>query len=245
MIRGVIFDLGATLIYTELDGRFESLFPRMDADLLAYLQAQGYALDDDEFIQRFAANFTAADSLRQVPLAAEVLVKTLAELGTPVAPQTVTGALRAYYAYSESLWRPVPGLHETLGRLTASGYKLAMISNASDEGNVQRLIDGANLRPYFDPIIVSAAVGVRKPSPRIFEMVLEQWRLPASECVMVGDTLEADILGAQVAGLHNVWITAHADHPAANRARRGEIIPEAEMAALTDLPALLETGKGF
>jgi FMN phosphatase YigB (HAD superfamily) len=56
---------------------------------------------------------------------------------------------------------------------------------------------------------------------------------------MIGDMLGADILGAQMAGLHNVWLTAHADHPA-NRAHRGHILPEAQIAALTELPALLE-----
>jgi putative hydrolase of the HAD superfamily len=123
--------------------------------------------------------------------------------------------------------------------LAAAGFKLAIVSNAADDENVQRLIDNAGLRPYFHPIVVSAAVGIRKPNPKIFESVLGPWGLTAAECVMVGDTLGADILGAQLANMRHAWITAHADHTA-NRAHRGHIIPEAEIASLAELPALLE-----
>jgi hypothetical protein len=41
-----------------------------------------------------------------------------------------------------------------------------------------------------------------------------------------------------MAGLHNVWLTARADRPA-NRARRAEITPEVEIAALDELPGAL------
>ncbi len=55
---------------------------------------------------------------------------------------------------------------------------------------------------------------------------------------MVGDTLGADILGAQLAGLRHVWLTAHADHPA-NAAHRGQIVPEMEVAGLPELLPVL------
>ena len=243
MIRGVIFDLGSTLIYTHLDGQWNKIIPRMNADLLAHLQTQGYALAESAFIPRFADNFAAMDRQRQIDwqetTAAQVLTQTLAELGAPpLTPPALAQALQAYYAYSETLWQPMPGVYEVLPQLQAAGYRLAIISNASDRDNVDRLIDQARLRRYFDPIIISAAAGIRKPARAIFDRVLKPWGLPAGECVMVGDTLAADILGAQMAGLHHIWISSHADRPD-NRARRGDIIPEAEITALAELPALL------
>ena len=66
----------------------------------------------------------------------------------------------------------------------------------------------------------------------------DPWGVPAAECVMIGDTLGADILGAQLAGMRNVWVTNHAGHPA-NVAHRGNIVPEAEIPGLAELPALL------
>ena len=103
---------------------------------------------------------------------------------------------------------------------------------------MQRLIDAAGLRRYFDPIVVSAAVGLRKPNPAVFELVRAAWGVPTAECVMIGDTLGADILGAQLAGMRHVWVTNYAGHPA-NVAHRGNIIPEAELPGLADLPTLL------
>jgi putative hydrolase of the HAD superfamily len=242
MIHGVIFDLGSTLLYTKFDGQWDKIVPRMDADLLASLQALGYPFNET-FTRRFADNFAAMDRQRQVDwregTTAQVLTQTLAELDAPpLSPAAQAQALHAYYAYSESLWRPMPGVYDVLQQLAAAGYKLGIISNASDTNNVERLIDATQLRGYFEPIIISSAVGIRKPAPKIFDLVLEPWDLPAQECAMVGDTLDADILGAQLAGMHNVWLTAQADRPS-NRARRSEITPEAEIAALADLPKML------
>ena len=244
MIRGVIFDLGSTLLYSQSDGQWETILPRMNADLLASLQTHGYGRLDAEFVRRFAANFSEAERQRQQDWqetsAAWLLEKTLADLGAAPPPAQVSReVLRAYYAYSESLWRPMPGVYEVLERLAAKGLKQAIISNASDAANVQRLVDLGRFRRYFDPIIVSSAVGIRKPAPAIFDMVLRPWGLPPAECVMVGDTLEADIRGAQLAGLHNVWLTAQADRPS-NRTWRQEISPEVEIAELAQLPAVLE-----
>jgi putative hydrolase of the HAD superfamily len=244
MLRGVIFDLGSTLLYTEHDHNWGVVLPRMRADMLAHLRAAGYALDGPEFLNRMSAKFAEYDRQRQtdwVEYTTEWILKaTLEEMGAPPpSPHLVASALAAYYAYSESQWRLMPGVHETLQALAARGFRLALISNASDAGNVHRLIDNARLRAYFDPILVSAAVGIRKPNPRIFEMVLARWGLEPGECLMVGDTLGADILGAQMAGLRNVWLTSHANHPA-NVAHRGNILPEAEIAALAELPALVE-----
>jgi putative hydrolase of the HAD superfamily len=150
----------------------------------------------------------------------------------------IAQALQAYYAHSETQWRVMPGAHATLEQLRQAGLRLGLISNAGDDANVQRLIDQAGLRAYFDPILVSAAVGLRKPNPQIFALVLSAWGLPPAECVMVGDTLGADILGAQLAGLRHVWLTAHADHPA-NQAHRGQIVPEMEVASLPELLPVL------
>jgi HAD superfamily hydrolase (TIGR01549 family) len=244
MIQGVIFDLGSTLLYSQPDGQWETILPRMDADLLNSLQAHGYRQLGAEFVERFGNNFLTSDQQRQKDwketTAASVLESTLVELGAARPSAQVTReVLRAYYAYSETLWRPTPGVYPLLERLATAGRKLAIISNASDNGNVQRLIDTARIRHYFNPIIVSAAEGIRKPAPEIFDLVLKPWGLPSQEVAMVGDTLDADIRGAQLAGLHNVWLTAYADRPS-NRARRAEIIPEAEIAELAQLPAVLE-----
>jgi len=101
------------------------------------------------------------------------------------------------------------------------------------------MIDNAQLRPWFDPILISAEFGVRKPNPRIFRAALERWGIGPDEAVMVGDTLGADIFGAQNAGVRGVWATMQADR-GANDAHRDTIVPDAAIASLSELLPLLE-----
>lgn len=248
MIRGVIFDLGSTLIYSESDHNWGVILPRMRADLLRHLHSSGYQLEASEFLNRLAANFDFFDRQRQTDwveyTTAYLLTTTLAEMNAPLpSAEVLAGALQAYYASSEALYQVMPDAHATLQQLAAASLRLGLISNAGDNDNVQRLIDQAQLRAHFDPILVSAAVGLRKPNPEIFRRVLGQWGLPPDECVMVGDMLGADILGAQLAGLHNVWLTAQADHPA-NHAHQDHIVPEAAIGRLAELPVLLQQWSG-
>ena len=244
MLRGVLFDLGSTLIHTPHDLNWAVTFNRMRADLLARLRAEGCEVEPAAFHARFAERVREFDEQRQTDwveyTAGFILSATLEELGAPPpTPELVANALAAYYGYSESLWQPVPGLHETLAALRRAGLRLGLISNAGDGENVARLLRNAGLEGAFEPELVSARVGLRKPNPAIFRLALEAWPgVGPDEVVMVGDTLGADILGAQLAGMHNVWLTAHAGQ-AANAAHKGNIIPEWEIARLDELPGLL------
>jgi putative hydrolase of the HAD superfamily len=123
--------------------------------------------------------------------------------------------------------------------LNAQGHRLGLISNAGDDADVQTLIDQSNLRGYFDIILTSAALGIRKPNPRIFQTALDHWGIPASRAAMVGDSLGADILGARNAGIYSVWITRRADTPA-NRSHEDTIRPDAVITTLAELIPLLE-----
>jgi len=244
MVRGAIFDLGSTLIYNHYNNDWPRLRPRMIADMAAELQAQGLALDSEAFTATYARNVADFDAQRQTHFKEittdYILRKTLDDLAMPLNGLNASRAIAAYYAYSETQWAAMPHAHETLAELQQRGLPLAIISNAADEANVQRLIDNHRLRGYFDPIIVSAAVGIRKPNPKIFQPVIEAWRLPPQEIVMIGDTLGADVLGAKNAGLKSVWVTMQADTPY-NTAHRHTILPDATATSLAELPAILES----
>ncbi len=241
MLRGVILDLGWTLIrYTGDDLETQT---HMREDLAAFLLSAGVPIDREVFLSAFAAQMDEFYTQRLTDwvevTAALVLRETLAVLGLPPLPDDLAqAALKAYFAYSEARWEVMPGALPLLEALQAQGYRLGLISNANDDANVQRLIDNAGLRRWFDPILVSAAVGLRKPNPRIFEMVLEAWGLEPSEVAAVGDTLGADVLGAQLTGLHSVWFTSRAGAPA-NAAHRHTIQAEATITALAELPGVL------
>jgi putative hydrolase of the HAD superfamily len=58
----------------------------------------------------------------------------------------------------------------------------------------------------FDVIIVSGAVNRRKPHPEIFKKALQELGVTAEETVFVGDTVDADVIGAKAAGMKTIFI---------------------------------------
>jgi putative hydrolase of the HAD superfamily len=170
-----------------------------------------------------------------------ILENLLRETGFQDVPdETMRGALADMYAVTQEHWLPEPDALPTLNQLSKLGYQMALVSNAADDENTQTLVDKLGAKNYFSAILSSAAIGIRKPDPRIFQMALEQMNASPNQAVMVGDTLGADILGAKNVGIYSIWITRRAD-TAANKTHVKTIIPDTSIFALSELPDLLES----
>lgn len=236
-IRGAIFDLGSTLI--RFDGDWPILLQNSLDLLIDQLQEDGLDFDRSDFRSAFECALEAYDHQRQSNQlersTASLLQETLSAFGhEEISPDILRRGLKRFYSVSETHWQPMPALHAVLDELQEEGRMLGLISNAGDAENVQRLIDKAEIRDYFDPIIISAAIGIRKPDPILFEMVLDQWQATPDSVVMIGDRLEADILGAQNTGIHQIWLKPEAEVSAAT-----QIIPEKVTGKLVDIPGLI------
>jgi putative hydrolase of the HAD superfamily len=242
-IQGVIFDLGSTLL--EFRGEWRAVLNGQTARVLAHLRAGGLRLpaEFEPYYETLIEQFYTRGQQAGIEFTAEHTLRfALAECGLLDADQPlelIRGALAAGFAEGEKLWTPFTDVYATLDVFKARGYRLGIISNARDAANVERLIDQAQLRPWFDPIVISANVGVRKPDPRIFEIVLAAWQLPPDQVVMVGDMLSADILGAHRARLRGIWATMQAER-GANDAHSHTIAPDGVIQNLAELPGLLE-----
>lgn len=82
-------------------------------------------------------------------------------------------------------------------------YQLHIITNGFEE--VQQFkMEKSGIRKYFKHIITSEAVGVKKPNPKVFEHSLKLANTTANKSVMIGDNLEADILGALHCGISSI-----------------------------------------
>ncbi|KAA3642251.1 MAG: HAD family hydrolase [Chloroflexi bacterium] len=241
-INIVLFDLGNTLLY--FDGQWPEVFARSDEQLCQALQASGLEIPQDHFVSEFRVRLNAYYVQREAEFiehtTAYILRQLLAELGYPeVEDSIILPALEKMYAVSQSHWKIEADTHPTLHQLKDDGHHLGIISNAGDDADVHRLVDKAEIRPYFDFIVSSAAYGMRKPNPRIFEHALAHWKAAPEQAVMVGDTLGADILGAHHMGMPGIWITRRADTPA-NRAHADTIKPDHSIDTLIELPGLIK-----
>lgn len=240
-IEVVLFDLGSTLLY--FDASWPELMEQSSHELAKSLRELGYLLESSRFAKRFLTRLQEYYLERETEFiehtTAYLLKSLLAEYGYLNIPEEhVRSVLARMYAITQAHWRLEEDAVSTLETLREAGYRLGMISNAADESDVQMLVDRNNLRQYFDVLLVSAAVGVRKPHPRIFQMALDHWGVSPEQAVMVGDTLGADILGAKLAGMTSVWITRRAQRPG-NRDHEDTIRPDEVIASLAELPALL------
>ena len=82
-------------------------------------------------------------------------------------------------------------------------YKLHIITNGFTEVQNKKMIN-SNMKKYFTCIIDSETVGVKKPNIKIFNYALNVSQAKAANSLMIGDNLEADILGALNAGFHAI-----------------------------------------
>ncbi|MHC1604890.1 MAG: HAD family hydrolase [Candidatus Methanofastidiosia archaeon] len=98
----------------------------------------------------------------------------------------------------------IEGVFEVLEALRKERYKIAMITNG-DSAGVRNLIKVTGLEDYFDVVIISEEVGIEKPYQGIFEAALSKLGVNAKEAVMVGNRIDADILGANRFGMKSVW----------------------------------------
>lgn len=83
-------------------------------------------------------------------------------------------------------------------------YPMVLVSNFY--GNVQAVIDDFGLLEYFDDIIESAVVGVRKPDPAIFGLGVDKLGLPGSSIVVIGDSYTKDIVPASKNDCQTIWL---------------------------------------
>ncbi|WP_108822941.1 HAD family hydrolase [Dysgonomonas sp. Marseille-P4361] len=83
-------------------------------------------------------------------------------------------------------------------------YPMVLVSNFY--GNVQAVLGDFDLLKYFDNIIESAVVGVRKPDPAIFRLGVEELALPGDSVVVIGDSYSKDIVPASQNGCQTIWL---------------------------------------
>ena len=240
MIRAVFFDLGKTLVYPK--SPWQPIFATSHNALTQNLIAHGVDVDPVTFPKTFAQRLIQYYADREITLREEttfsMLRELLAEEGYRNIPDpNLRAALDAKYAITQANWHLESDAHITLGILEQDGYPLALLSNAGDDPDVQALLDQNDLRAYFSFIRTSAACGFRKPHPRIFEEALQALDLNPDECAMVGDTLNADIKGANALGIHSIWINRRANW---NPEEREETHPKDVIQTLAELPALIK-----
>ena len=128
----------------------------------------------------------------------------------------------------------LPGAEEAVDTLHKK-YRLFLVSNGTASVQKGRMTS-ANLYRFFEKVFVSQEIGHNKPAKAYFDACFAQ--IPdfdPAKAVIVGDSLSSDIQGGINAGIKTCWVNpSHA-------APQNGIVPDYEIEALHQLPALLES----
>jgi putative hydrolase of the HAD superfamily len=244
-IKAVGFDLFNTLITVDPSARPESM-----RRLTESLNAVGLGVDRDAFSQAHreaviryleATRVDGRETHNRFWISA-----ALNTLGYDVLPDDprIAQVVEAYFSAYIEASRLIPGTREMLG-LLKTRYRLGLLSNFTHTPAATAVILRHALPPYFDAILISGDVGYRKPHPLVFQLLVDRLGVAREEIAFVGDDAEADVEGAQTAGLRPIWTTyVHeqsllADSAAMMRSTDEPPGPVPRISAWEDLLALL------
>lgn len=240
MINGVIFDLGNTLMYW--NGKEKEIDAQANTALTDFLNANGIPVGED-FIPLFRAarreGWKQAEETHLEHTVEEALGAALGKLGLGSRNGLLTHAIEQFFKVGEECQRLYPETLETLQRLQRRRLRVGLISNADDDGLVQRAVVRLGIAPYLSPTVSSAGLKWRKPHPSIFQYVANLWNLPPYEIAMVGDAPRYDILGAHSVGMKGILINRDEGHwwqqVPEEYADNAAIRPDATITSLLDL----------
>jgi len=174
-------------------------------------KSHGLSLDVDAVLDAFFRNIHGLDlSLRQGGVAPPLhpfLGSLMAPAGTPpsLVPAVLTEAERLCRRQDGGSWirtfwtYALPWTRPALERLRAAGYRMSVVSNS--DGSVAHQVADLGLARYLDVVFDSQVLGVEKPDPRFFHLVLEQLGVGAADCLLVGDVFMIDVVGANAVGV--------------------------------------------
>ena len=122
-----------------------------------------------------------------------------------IADEAETIAQRVYDEFGDPAhWCAYADVGPAFARLRQRGLGVGIISNW--DRRLENLLTGLGLGVLIDTVVSSAAVGLHKPDPRIFELACERLGVAPEEAAHVGDHHYADIVGASAVGMTPVLI---------------------------------------
>ena len=234
-IEAVLFDLGGTLMFARRP--WPAIIERADAALVDVLAASGVKLKAAIFRKRLEAYYSVRDQELYETTYHFILREVLKDHGYDEIPEPLLRrALDAMFEVTRTNWDLRPEAVPTLRELRKDKHRLGIISNAGDDQDVQELVRRFGIREFMDFVVTSAACSYRKPHPRIFEIAIAHWILEPTNVAMVGDTFEADIVGAARLGMYTMWLVPGSEDATS---QASDVVPDVRLRSLTDAIAAL------
>lgn len=240
--KGILFDLYGTLIDIETDEGMEEIYRGL-AHFLTYHGVYLHRWEVRDHYYRILHRQQAQSGEEHPEIIVEDIWDTfLKEQGVRPASLRFRLAItlaQLYRGISRKCLQRCPGVKETLDVLRRA-YRLALVSDAQPCFALPE-IRAVGLEGYFDPVVISAEYGFRKPDPRLFQAALDGCGFDPGEVIFVGNDMYRDIFGATRIGIKTIFVASNQGAQSYGHTRpsyvitRFEQVPEA-VAALGGEP---------
>jgi len=209
-IKGLLFDLYGTLIDIETDESLEEIYRA----IAHYLTYHGIYLHRGEVRNRYweilrQQKEESKEEYSEIDVEAiwNTFLKNEGLEPLPSRQNLAVTLAQLFRGISRTRLRLYPEVKRILDELRP-GYLLGIISDAQPCYALPE-IRAARLEGYFDPVIISAPRGYRKPDPRLWGEALQIMKLNPSQAVYVGNDMYRDIFGAQRVGIRTIFVDSN------------------------------------
>ena len=193
MIKAIIFDLDNTLLDFVKMKQFA-----VKAAITAMIEA-GLDVDEEKAYKDIFDLYVEKGWENQ-----QVFDDYLNQTVGKVSNKILAAGIVSYRRAREATLLVYPNVNKTLIELIKMGIKLSVVSDAPSREAWMRLYY-LNLHHVFDPVMTFDDTGVRKPSPKPFEMALDIIQAKPDEVLMIGDWPERDVVGAKQIGMKTIF----------------------------------------
>ena len=193
MIKAIIYDLDNTLLDFVKMKQFA-----VKAAITAMIEAD---LDvDEENAYKDIFDLYVEKGWENQQVFDDYLNQTVGKVSNKI----LAAGIVSYRRAREATLLVYPNVNKTLIELIKMGIQLSVVSDAPSREAWMRLYY-LNLHHVFDPVLTFNDTGVRKPSPKPFEMALDILQAKPDEVLMIGDWPERDVVGAKQIGMKTIF----------------------------------------
>src|SRR5438477_9259992 len=204
--KAIFFDLGETLVTQNIEDNMVTsnalreispiLPKRVSPERLFELYREGYKINE------------TIRSRHHVEIPIQVSMRQLLEriIEDNPSDQLVTRAIEIIVKARATNGVAFDDAHSTIQKLSRRDVKLGIISNVSSHEVAMGILDNVRLTKYFDQVVTSDRVGIRKPDPGIFRYALMQFKVRPEQPVMVVDSEIHNIGGGDISALKTLLL---------------------------------------
>jgi putative hydrolase of the HAD superfamily len=209
-IKGILFDLYGTLVDIETDESLEEIY----RGIAHYLTYQGVYLHRWEVRERYYGIMkeqkeACSEECPEIDVEAiwNAFLKREGVKSAPARRKLALILAQLYRAISRKRLQLYPDVKRVLDELRPA-YRMAIVSDAQPCYALPEM-KALGLDGYFDPVIISARYGFRKPDKRLAEKALAIMKLAPHEVIFVGNDMYRDIYGAKRLGIKTIFIDSN------------------------------------